>query len=209
MAKETGYELEKKRRKANLKERDDGKVPQEDLGQQRTPSTETAAVQRRPRQGSPGQTPQGGGGSPSAVLDELRAKAQGASPGAGPQRPATPRSVSPLTSRPGPSRPGARQAGPVRPPMPGVRRRPVVPGAQGGRGGDLQGLLQQLARGVTTEGNPLQGGSGPILDDLRRRRGQAVPGPSVRRQPQPGPAASVQPGAPRRPVIPALPPRRV
>ena len=78
MAKETGYELEKKRRKANLKERDDGKVPQEDLGEQRTPSTETAAVQRRPRQGSPGQTPQGGGGSPRAVLDELRAKAQGA-----------------------------------------------------------------------------------------------------------------------------------
>lgn len=136
-----GYDLEHKRREANV--RDDGQIPQPDLGQQR--------VRRKPFQGSaPPPSSQG------PVLDGMQAQMrapQGGPPPGAPQPLTRPPGLAmpprpqmrPPQMRPPVPPPGMAQAPPggMRPPMPtaGPPRRPMP-----GMGGAPQGLQQLLAQ---------------------------------------------------------------
>lgn len=183
MATGTGYDLEKKRRKANPPDkRDDGKVEQEDLGEQRS-YTEEGQARRDPFAPPQRTQPTGGpskqGPSPLTVAPGAAGQAadvrrvQRGGPGKGPVRRMDPR----LAQRQGRPQPG-RDQGPVladllakaqgaappgaqppqrvaRPPQRAVRSQP-----------DIRSILQGLA---ARRSRPQQGG-GPILDGVGRRR---------------------------------------
>lgn len=155
-----GYDLEKKRREANM--RDDGLIPQPDLGQQR--------VRRKPLQGSA--PPDEGDQGP--VLEGMQAQMrapQGGPPPGSPQpltRPpqAPPRLATPPGMPPGippGMRPPMQAAGPPRRPMPGM-------------GGAPQGLQQLLAQAGMRPPGPPQIPMGPQRRPLPQGM-PTMPGP--------------------------------
>ena len=165
-----GYDLEEKRREANM--RDDGLIPQPDLGQQR--------VRRKPLQGSA--PPDEGDQGP--VLEGMQAQMrapQGGPPPGSPQPltrppPAPPRLATPPGMPPrmppgmrppmqaaGPPRPQMQAAGPPRRPMPGM-------------GGAPQGLQQLLAQAGMRPPGPPQIPMGPQRRPLPQGM-PTMPGP--------------------------------
>ena len=157
-----GYDLEKKRREANM--RDDGRIPQPDLGQQR--------VRRKPLQGSA--PPDEGDQGPvlEGMQAQMRAPQGGPPPGSpqpltrpphAPPRLATPPGMPPRMPPAGGMRPPMQAAGPPRRPMPGM-------------GGAPQGLQQLLAQAGMRPPGPPQIPMGPQRRPLPQGM-PTMPGP--------------------------------
>ena len=200
-----GYDLEEKRRKANV--RDDKKVPQPDLGQQR--------VRRKPLQGSAPPTPSSGGAK-GPVLEGMEKKMRSGptamNPQAGPPRPRppmrppmasgpTPMSGPPRRRpMPGPPQAGRPQAGPPRPTpqlRPQMRSGPVAMNQGAGPQRSLPQMNPAILRQILSQaggGRP----PGAMAAAPRRPMPQAGrPMPPGRPMPQAGRPMPGMPGRQR------------
>ena len=198
MATGTGYDLEKKRRKANPPDkRDDGKVEQEDLGEQRS-YTEEGQARRDPFAPPQRTQPTGGpskqGPSPLTVapgaagqaadvrrvqrptLPQRGGPGQGPmrrGPGQGPMRRMDPR----LAQRQGRPQPGRAQS-PVLADLLAKAQGGAPPGAQPQqrvarppqRAVRSQPDIRSILQGLAARRSRPQQGGGPVLDGVGRRR---------------------------------------